>query len=78
MGHLLRVEDVTGVSGLGIVAELVEWSDGTVAMRWLQAGTDRPKFVKPTTVIHDDIASVIGLHGHDGKTRIVWTPDVSD
>jgi hypothetical protein len=47
-------------------------------MRWLQAGTDRPKFVKPTTVIHDDIASVIGLHGHDGKTRIVWTPDVSD
>ena len=72
MGHLLRAEDPTGISGLGIVAELVEWSDGTAAVRWLPAKAGWPPIAKPTTVIHDDIASVIGLHSHDGKTRIVW------
>lgn len=70
--NLLRDEDVTGISGTGVVAEGVIFSDGTVAMRWLKTGTARPDHrVKPTTVIHDDIDSVAGLHSHDGRTRIV-------
>jgi hypothetical protein len=28
--------------------------------------------VKPTTVVHEDAASVIGLHGHNGATHIEW------
>jgi hypothetical protein len=69
---LVRGEDVTGISGTGIVAEGVEWSDGTVVLRWLKAGTARPDHVRPTTVLHDDIDSVIGLHSHDGRTQVVW------
>lgn len=72
VGRLVRDEDVTGISGTGIVAELVEFTDGTVVMRWLKAGTARPDHVKPTTVLHDDVDSVLGLHGHNGATRIEW------
>jgi hypothetical protein len=69
---LIRDEDVTGISGVGIVAEGVEFSDETVVLRWLPAATTRPQQVRPTTVLHDNIDSVIGLHGHDGRTRVVW------
>lgn len=72
MGVLHRHTDVTGVSGTGIVAEFVEFTDGVVALRWLPAGTTRPDQVKPTTTIHDDIDSVEALHGHNGATVVVW------
>ena len=63
---LRRMEDVTGVSGVGIVAEGVEFSDGTVALRWTSAW--------PTSVVFHDrgIESVEAVHGHGGKTQIVW------
>jgi hypothetical protein len=70
---LQRGHDVTGISGTGTVAEGVQFSDGTVVLRWLRAGTSRPDHVRPTTVIHDDITSVVGLHGHDGATEVIWT-----
>lgn len=73
MFTLHRHTDVTGVSGTGVVAEGVQFSDGTVALRWLPAGTTRPDKVRPTTVMHDDIDSVEALHGHDGATIVVWT-----
>lgn len=69
---LARETDVTGISGTGTVAEGVEFSDGVVVLRWVKAGTSRPDHVRPTTVVHDDLDSVIGLHGHDGKTKVVW------
>lgn len=64
--RLVREVDVTGVSGTGIVAEGVEFSDGTVALRWLSAN--------PTSVVFHDhgIASVVAVHGHDGATHIEW------
>ncbi len=63
---LLRHEDETGVSGTGIVAEGVEFSDGTVALRWTS--------VWPTSVVFHDrgIDSVNAVHGHSGKTSIVF------
>ena len=67
--QLWRAEDVTGVSGVGIVAEGVEFSDGVVALRW------RGKW--PTSVVFHDkgIKSVEKIHGHDGKTTVVWVGD---
>ena len=63
--YLERVEDVSGVSGVGVVAEGVEFSDGTCAMRWLTKG-------KPaSTVIHESIGAVEALHGHGGATYVV-------
>ena len=62
--QLVRETDVTGVSGTGIVAEGVEFTDGTVALRWVGKN--------PTSVVfHDNgIESVEAIHGHDGLTRI--------
>lgn len=63
--HLERDEDVSGVSGIGVVAEGVEFDDGTVVLRWT-AGEHH------STVVWADIHSVEVIHGHDGRTRIVW------
>lgn len=63
---LHRDEDETGVSGTGVVAEGVEFSGGVVALRWTSAW--------PTSVVFHDrgIEAVKAIHGHNGRTRIVW------
>ncbi len=64
---LVRTEDVNGVSGVGDVAMGVEFPDGTVALRW--AGGF------PTSITAFDergIESVIAIHGHEGRTQLVW------
>ena len=61
---LERKEDETGISGTGVIAEGIVWSDGTVAYRWLTN--------TPTTVIIDNVENVETLHGHDGKTKLVY------
>jgi hypothetical protein len=73
---VIRDEDVTGISGTGIVAEGVEFEDGTTVLRWLKAGTARPDVVKPTTVVHESVDSVIALHGHGGKTWVQFADDI--
>lgn len=73
--HLVRDVDVTGVSGTGVVAEGVQFSDATVVLRWRYVVGSH---VKPTTVVHAGIRSVEQLHGHDGKTRVVWLPDAAE
>lgn len=63
---LQRHVDETGVSGTGVIAEGIQFSDGVVALRWL---TDWPTSV----VFHDrGIAAVEKVHGHGGSTEIVW------
>lgn len=65
--ELHRDEDVSGVSGTGIVAEGVAFSDGgPVALRWTSEW--------PTSVVFHDrgIESLEAVHGHNGRTRIVW------
>jgi hypothetical protein len=64
--HLVRDVDETGVSGTGVVAEGVEFSDGVVALRW----TGR----WPTSVVFQErgLESVEAIHGHGGKTRVVF------
>ena len=63
--QLRRDIDSTGVSGVGLVAEGVKFSDGTVALRWLGK--------LQSTVIHEGgIGNVEAIHGHAGDTRIVW------
>ena len=71
--NLVRTEDVSGISGTGVVVEGVEFSDGTVAVRWLDQGVsdeNRARGVRPTTVLHESIESVLALHGHNGATVI--------
>ncbi|MGZ0153665.1 hypothetical protein ACXJJ3_41810 [Kribbella sp. WER1] len=62
---LRRAVDVSGVSGTGDVAEGVEWSDGTVALRW------RGKWA--TTVVWDyGLEALLAVHGHNGSTVVRW------
>lgn len=63
--YLERNADVSGVSGIGVVAEGVEFSDGTVAMRWITNHTPR------STVIHESMDAVKAIHGHGGMTIVV-------
>jgi hypothetical protein len=66
---LRRSTDVSGVSGLGDVADGVVWPDGTAAVRW--------RGDSPSTVHHDQgAAAVERIHGHGGATRVVYLDDV--
>ena len=52
------------MSGTGIVAEGVQFTDGAVVMRWLGG--------EPTFEILKDIGAVTYLHGHGGRTVVEW------
>jgi hypothetical protein len=64
MFHLLRMEDESGISGTGVIAEGVEFTDGVVVMRWT---TDHK-----STAIYESVKDVQTIHGHGGKTQIIW------
>lgn len=63
--NLVRKEDETGVSGIGTVAEGIEFNDGVCVLRWL---TD----IKSIAAIYTSIEDVEKLHGHNGKTVVEW------
>lgn len=63
--QLVRSEDVSGVSGIGTVAEGVEFTNGHVVLQWI-VGEHR------STVHWSRIESVEAIHGHDGRTTVVW------
>lgn len=62
--QLVRDRDDTGVSGTGVVADGVLWPDGTVTVRW--------RGERRSTVNWDRMDDAVQVHGHDGRTRIVW------
>lgn len=67
---LKRDEDETGVSGTGVVAEGVQFSDGTVALRWRS-------YIK-STAIYESIRACEAIHGHGGKTRVLFLDEEPD
>jgi hypothetical protein len=68
--QLIRYVDVSGVSGTGAVAEGIQFTDGTVTMRWYG---DRP-----TTSTWHNIDDLIAVHGHNGATVVRWVDDQAD
>lgn len=62
--ELHRFQDATGISGTGVVAQGVQFDDGTCAMRWLS--THR------STALYETARDVQLIHGHGGLTRLVW------
>lgn len=67
----MRRKDPSGVSGLGLVAEVVEFSNGKVAISWLD---DRGPGVASVT-IHDSMSNAEAVHGHDGDSVFVPVND---
>jgi hypothetical protein len=61
---LERSEDVTGISGTGAVVEGLQFSDGSVALRWLSTHS--------SIAIYRSIEDVEIIHGHNGATVVKW------
>lgn len=59
-----RNEDVSGMSGTGIVAEGVQFTDGTVAVRW--------RSMMASHVIYPNVHAAKHILGHGGATRLKW------
>lgn len=62
--QLHRDADITGASGTGIVADGIEFADGTVTIRW--------RGDRPSTVTWGHIEDAMHVHGHGGHTRLVF------
>lgn len=62
--RLRRTEDVSGVSGTGIVAEGVVLSNGKCVLSWLTRYT--------SVAVYDDLATLVAIHEHGGRTVVEW------
>lgn len=62
--HFERLEDASGVSGRGRVAEGVIFSNGKVALEWLSTHA--------STNLYDSLEDVEFIHGHQGRTKIIF------
>lgn len=61
---LERTEDMSGLSGVGIVAEGVQFSNGQVVIHWLSQ-LEAINVYANTLVLEK-------LHGHGGRTVVRW------
>lgn len=52
------------MSGTGLVAEGVQFENGKCAMSW------RTQY--SSVAIYDDIETLIAIHEHQGRTKVVW------
>ena len=65
--YLNRLEDESGISGTGRVAQGFIFDNGKVALTWLSD--------HPSITIYDNIGEVHAIHSHDGKTEVVMETD---
>jgi hypothetical protein len=61
---LIRIEDVSGVSGTGRVAEGVLFSTGKCVLSWVTEFR--------SVAVYDNIEELNAIHGHNGRTRVEW------
>jgi hypothetical protein len=66
--ELVRHHDVTGQTGTGVVAEGVEFTDLTAALRW-RGG-------HPATAVWPNVEEILAVHGHQGATELRWLDGV--
>ncbi len=63
-GHIMRHEDVHGVSGTGRVADVYEATNGKCIVIWISPHS--------STNVYDNVKHVESTHSHGGKTLVVW------
>jgi len=62
--YLDRLDDESGVSGTGVVAEGTLYTNGRVSVTFL---------IKPFSMLwYLSIEEMIDVHGHGGRTQLVW------
>lgn len=62
--HFERSEDISGVSGLGLVADGVKFDDGQVVLHW--------EGNHSSINIYKSIEDLMFIHGHGGLTKLIW------
>jgi len=62
--ELHRTEDINHTSGTGIVAQGVQFDNGYCALTWLTPYT--------SVAMYHSIDVLERIHGHEGKTKVVW------
>ncbi|WP_202869100.1 hypothetical protein [Kribbella antibiotica] len=67
--RLVRHADASGLRGTGTLAEGVEWSDGSVALRWRGPWA--------STSSWDRIDALLAVHGADGRTVVHWSSETT-
>lgn len=65
--YLQRIEDESGVSGEGRVAEGIEFSDG---VNWLTHTS--------CTGMYRNVKQLLLIHGHGGKTVVDWKDEPAE
>jgi len=72
--QLYREKYHSGISGVGLIAEGVVFTDGRVVIRWIGEFS--------SINLHDSVASLERIHGHNGGTQVVYLdqekPDPTD
>lgn len=63
--NMVRLVDVSGSSGTGVVAQGVVFDDGVTIMRWLTK--------KRSTAIFKSLDEAKEIHGHGGNTVFEYT-----
>ena len=66
---MVRDEDVSGCSGIGVVAELFESSLGPVHLFWLREPYGETRYAS--------ITDLLNIHGHGGRTYLVKVCEVT-
>ena len=59
---LVRNKDISGTSGVGVVAEGVVFSDGQAILKWL-----RDPF---SLGVYSSLEHLVAVHGHGGNTQV--------
>lgn len=62
--HLVRIEDVRGISGTGKVAEGVQFNNGKCVLAWMTE--------YQSVAVYDSIEELEAIHGHNGRARVQW------
>jgi hypothetical protein len=64
MGHLQRDVDPSHVSGCGVIAEIVMFTDGQVVLHWVSE--------IPSTAIYPSLEQMLAIHSHGACTHVEW------
>ena len=64
LGVFNRHEDESGKSGEGLCADILEFPDGTCVAHW--------RSHTPSTTIFPNVKQMEAVHGHGGKTEVVF------
>lgn len=68
--RVVREKDISGISGVGYVAEGCKFRNGKCTVVWRSSHS--------SVNTYDSIEDVIFVHGHGGATRIEWIDPVDD